>query len=418
MNSQTQSHRSRQLFLVLALSLIGVGNLIVPPFSGSSPLLDYLLLSLGLCGLIALYRLKTVIARLGIWLPGLGFVMLCIPGFLVTPINGYGVTKAQALLVVLILFFVCAAIQSPPAFMKRLTLITIFTGTVFSLAAQSFGTLDVGGRLVFLGLNPIGIGRITGLVLVMSLTLLFIKKASNYWTVIALVVVAAITTVGVVATGSRGPLLSAAVACAGLVFLLSVTKKLSPRTAFLIALAATAAVGAVLLSDSTGLTRLATATDSGRGELYAETFRLALDNPQGIGWGQLGQYIVDFRAIDEESLYAHNVFLEILVEGGVVALLAFTLLLAGCIAQAWRAAKNNSWFVVNFVVLVYAVTSAQFSSDIVGNRLMWLYMALSLAAGSWVNRELRSEHEEIVPGNLAAKNRRETRKRQIIRDSN
>jgi O-antigen ligase len=382
-----QSRTHGQPVLVLALLLAGLGNLIVPVVVQDLIPVDYLLVTLGACGIAILYHFRSVIARVGMWWPGLAFVILCVPGFLVSPLTSYGSTKAQALAVTVVIFVTCAVVINPPRFVMRFTVVTMMIGAAFTLAALQFGTLDIGGRLVFLGLNPIGIGRVAGLALVLSLTLVIVRKVTAPVAVLGLLGIAAITAVGVVATGSRGPLVAAGVALAGIAVFLVATKQLRPRVAFLILLAGVAAAGAVFLSDSAGLSRLSTATDSGRSSLYAESLRLALANPMGIGWGQLGQYIVDFRATDEESLYAHNVFLEVFVEGGLIALVAFTALVVACIVQAWRAARSNPQFTIVLVVLIYTVCSAQFSSDIVGNRLMWLYMGFSLMAGWWVRND-------------------------------
>ncbi|MBD8140023.1 O-antigen ligase family protein [Frigoribacterium sp. CFBP 13605] len=381
----------RQPALALALLLAGLGNLVLPVVVQDLLPTDYLLLTLALCGLVILYQFRLVLARAGMWWPAAAFSVACIPGFLVGPPTAYGLTKAQAILVILILFVACAAVRHPPTFIRNFTVAAIIVGAFFSVAAQIFGTQDVGGRLVFLGLNPIGIGRVAGFVLVVTLTLVIVRIVRSPLLILGAVVTATVTAVGVVATGSRGPLVAAAVALAGLVFFLARTKRLAPRTTILIVLSGLTAVAAIVFSDSAGLTRLTTASDSGRSDLYTETLHLAFANPMGIGWGRLGQFIVDFRAIDEESLYAHNVFLEILVEGGVFALVAVTALFAACFVQAWRAAKVDSWFSVIFVVLVYTVASAQFSSDIVGNRLMWLYMGFSLMAGWWVTRATSDE---------------------------
>lgn len=385
-----------QPLLTTALLLAGLGNLILPSVLQDLLPVEYLLVTLGLCGIAILYQLRMVLSRVGMWWPGLAFVISCIPGFLVSPVTAYGLTKAQALGLTLVIFLTCAAIKRPPEFVVRFSTAAMIIGAVFIVAAQRFGTSDVGGRLTFLGLNPIGIGRVAGLVLVLALTLVIARRVRAPLLVLGLIALAAVAAVGVVATGSRGPLLAAAIALFGLFVFLAATKQLAPRVVVLVSLVTLAAGGAVLLSDSTGLTRLTTATDSGRSSLYEESFRLAVENPMGIGWGQLGQYIVDFRAVDEEGLYAHNVFLEIFVEGGVLALVAFTALTVACLIRAWRATRVDPRFIMVLIAFVYAVASAQFSSDIVGNRLMWLYMGFTLMSGWYAAHETANKEQTLV----------------------
>jgi len=374
----------RQVPLTIALLLIGLGNLVIPAILTEALPVDYLIVALAICGIAIIYRLRLIVTRVRAWWVSGLFVLLCVPGFIGQSLTGYTATKALALIIVLLLALAAAQIRDPSTFMPRLMWTALTIGSAFSALALQFGGRDVGGRLVFLGLNPIGIGRVAGLVIVVALTLVLTRRVTSLPATLILAGLTGLGGVVVIASGSRGPLVAAAVGLVALLALLATTRRISVRTTFLIALGTTAAAAGVLLSDSSGLTRILNASDSGRSALYEESLALAIARPAGIGWGQLGQYIVDFRAINEEGLYAHNVFLEIFVEGGVVALVAFLLLVWASTSGAWRAARRHDSFTTSFVVLIYALASAQFSSDIVGNRLMWLMLALSLISGWWV----------------------------------
>ena len=76
--------------------------------------------------------------------------------------------------------------------------------------------------------------------------------------------------------------------------------------------------------------------------------------------------------------YPHNIFLEVAVEGGWIALLAFVVFVAVCL----RALVRNSVDLKGrcFLALgVYWLLVAQTSSDLNGNRMTWIALAAGLA---------------------------------------
>jgi len=369
--------RIPDMLLVLALLLLGIGNLVIPALYRELVPFDYLLASLALTAVVVMFRLREVLRSVSAWWPMALFLVACVPGFISAPLSAYGATKAQAFAIAFVVVLACCSIADPPWLLPHLTRTILGVGFIFTAAASALGTSDIAGRLVFLGLNPIGIGRVAGLVIVLALALVLINLRGPL-RIMALLGMASIGLVGVIATGSRGPLVAVALALVVLLLVLASLRRISGRTTAVLVVSSLLVGAVVAVSSSAGLARLSSGTDSGRSQLYAESLQLALDTPLGIGWGQLGQYIVDFRSTDPDTLYAHNVFLEMFVEGGVIALAAFSLLAILAARRVYKAVRQDIRYAPVLVVFTYALTSAQFSSDVVGNRLMWLAIGLAL----------------------------------------
>ena len=407
---QTATRVSDSL-LILAFSLFGIGNLVLSLSIREVIPFDYFTIALGLCAVVVLLKLATVARRTAAWWQGLLFFALCLPGFLSQDLTPYGVTKFQAMCVVLVIVIAASAVDDLAWLVSTLSLVLLVACSLFSVGTLILGAPDEAGRLTFLGLNPIGVGRAAGLATVLALTYIFALRRKRLRFMLPLLAAASTGVIVVVATGSRGPLVAVAAALMALLLSMVLTKRMSVRTVGVIVTVSLAGSSFVGLVGGSGLSRILNASDSGRGLLYEESLALALANPLGIGWGRLGQYIVDFGVTDTQGLYPHNVFLEIFVEGGVIALLAFTILVFVSLKRAWRAVIQNAFFAPVLVALTYSIISAQFSSDIVGNRLLWLSIALALAcksvndktdrASSWQTRRRTAHRGRVISSALA-----------------
>lgn len=370
--------------LVVAFSLVGIGNLVLSLSIREALRVDYFTLALGLSVGVILLRLATVGQRLAAWWQGLLFFALCLPGFLSQDMTPYGVTKLQALCVMLLIIVAASAVDDLVWLVSTLSVVLLTVCSLFSVGTLLLGAPDEAGRLTFLGLNPIGVGRAAGLATILALIYIFASPRKRVRSLVPLLAAASMGVVVVVATGSRGPLVAIGAAFAALLLLMAVNRRMSLRALAVVATVAILGSSFAGFIGGSGLSRILSASDSGRGLLYEESLALALASPLGIGWGRLGQYIVDFGVTDTQGLYPHNVFLEVFVEGGIFALLAVALLVLVSLKRAWGAAAEHAVLTPVLVILIYALVSAQFSSDIVGNRLLWLSIALALSCRRFV----------------------------------
>ena len=111
-------------------------------------------------------------------------------------------------------------------------------------------------------------------------------------------------------------------------------------------------------------------------------------HPFGIGWGDFARESPTAHEIAnvQGNAYAHNVFAECFAEGGFLALVAIAVVVA---AAVWRLQRLSDDPLEAVVLggLVYWLLNAQVSSDIVGNRFMWVTIACAMA--SYAPRALR-----------------------------
>lgn len=242
-----------------------------------------------------------------------------------------------------------------------------------------------GGRIYVPGGGPNTFGRNMGL---MALGAAYL--ASRYGTKVspisaAVMIVAVLL---ILMSGSRGALLSTAIG----IFTLLVAARASLLTKFAIAGVLTSAMAILLFDTVTGKDALEvfqsriiemTVYDrhlSARDNLWLDALDWAKERPW-LGWGLNG-----YRA--NSWTYPHNMFLEVIVEGGGIGLL---LLLN--VGRAWWSQMRRSRFHVPRVpvaALALLFTAAQTSGDLFDSRGVFLLLALSCQA-SVVSARTRQE---------------------------
>jgi len=108
--------------------------------------------------------------------------------------------------------------------------------------------------------------------------------------------------------------------------------------------------------------------------------KLVSITPFGVGfgnWAQESNKLSDHQ--HEDKQYAHNIFLELINESGIVVLLLFIILLITILDSSLFLLffQENYYFVrLTFILFVYLFINALVSGDIVDNRLMFIMLAL------------------------------------------
>lgn len=372
----------RQPALVAALALIGAGNLVIPA-TDNAIIANYLFIAL-------VFVLGALACQIPLVLLRSRFVPLVvllaasyIPGFLVGPLNDYGLIKMLGMVIAIILLLAPTVFRDPA---RSVFLLLVFLGCI-SLA-MCFTLLLAGvqgnvGRTQIQGLNPISTARATAFLPVLALSAVaYYGPRIRRWRVLLI----SATLLGLYATlvtGSRGPIVSALVA---FIALLPVLYKAGKINGSLFGALAALGVTMTALVDRLsipGLDRVVSADASGRDVLYSESFRIIADEPLGIGWGNLADVIYLPGQTDLGRLYSHNVFLEAGAEGGWFALLATLAVVVVALRSSYKHAINgHAGTPLIYAGLVFSLANAQFSSDIVGNRLLWLFLGLSLSVGA------------------------------------
>ena len=105
---------------------------------------------------------------------------------------------------------------------------------------------------------------------------------------------------------------------------------------------------------------------STRIQILTTSFELIKDNLlMGIGFGNFGSYA---RAFDSDvNFYAHNIFVEVLTECGIVAFILLILLVKETFTLGKGNIFVNSLFIFTFV-------NALFSGDVPGNSMFFISM--------------------------------------------
>lgn len=379
--------------VAIALATFAFANLALPKSAQSIGGVDYLLVVFCAVAVAAFLRFPRMLRRPRAWVFAATLLLVAIPGMIAAPINTYGEQKIQSLII--LVAAVLAATTFADTARGATQFVTLGAVTSVVLAAMVFltGVTTVTGRISLEGLNPIGVARaaaVGAVTLVLWLTAGGIRGPLRRLAVVASAVMCLGATV---ITGSRGPLLAAMVAV--LLGGLLVLKAKGARGAWLAVCALLAALAAVLgfVAPEAGAQWATDRGDSGRLVLYARAVELIRTHPEGVGWGNFAE-----ASGSAVHLYPHNLYLEVGAEGGVIALLAFVLLTL--VALHWSATlylrSRTSTDLLVFGIYVYALVNAQFSSDIVGNRMLWVALAFVCVRGA------RSARDEVEgrPRNL------------------
>jgi O-antigen ligase len=159
-------------------------------------------------------------------------------------------------------------------------------------------------------------------------------------------------------------------------------------------------IGAVYLSDASSGTvaRLTSGNSSGRIDLWTVGWRMVQANPVlGVGSGNYtiaeGDYLLFPGAIQrgdfivDKPLVAHNIYLHVLAEMGVIGLALFLAVLALCISSAVRAVaifhrrgeRSLEMLGRALVVALAAILAADFFVSEQYNKQLWLLLAMGPA---------------------------------------
>jgi O-antigen ligase len=211
---------------------------------------------------------------------------------------------------------------------------------------------------------------------------------------LVLVAVLAVLGAGFVASGSRGGVVGALAALA--VAIVFVERR---RAALVGALALALAVLAASLWLAPGAWERSPSlsSGSGRGDLWTVAWHMAGDHPLlGVGLDNYPAVASDYarsvgplKSVDliDDPHEAHNLYLQLLAEAGVVGLAAFTFFVATCLYSAWVAARlfrsqgdraRAALAGALLVAIVAMLGAAVFVSAPVDRRL-WVLLALGPA---------------------------------------
>ena len=356
------------------LAVVALGNLVLPEDAQESLGVDYLYLAAGVLGLLVLLRVRTVLLYPKAWAWSLLILLSALPVIAATGLSVLGTTKLLAIVWIAVLALAVSAFVDIQRGAAALIAIVFTVGVVVSLLSLLLDETTVSGRGTLFALNPIGVSRVTGLAVVVAVIYALYTRRHR----VVLLAIAALCASATAFTLSRGPLLSAFAGLSVGLLLLLRNRRLAAR--WLVLLIAAVLVF-VLIGVSSGLFPFGNELlrgDSGRSNLFDSAWQQFVENQGGIGWGNF-YYTGDLAYESDDSRYPHNLFLEVASEGGWVALLAMFITIAGVLVAGIRTylRRPERESLVVLVAYIYALVNAQVSSDIAGNRMLWVFMALT-----------------------------------------
>lgn len=383
MDSATRTNRCRcrpraQLHLYAGpigflLACLALSNLVQGVWQGKVPWLN--LTAVALSGLMLFFIFSPL--RQALPKPT-GLMILCfsfLPGFFYPLLNPESASKrfdiAIAVILPVLLVYVLAR---SPRLIHGFALGTLLLGAIVSLSQWMIPDpmILASGRRTPVGNNAISTGRILGLAAILMFVLALSRRGvCRAWFLIT----SGLFLLGALTAASRGPLLAFLIAVFGILVSLP---RASLRILTLVSVAVSGGViqAAYFYSPES---RIFSSDDSGRSELFVSAWEVVKDNPLGVGWGNLYNYLPAHIVNPAQGYvqYPHNVLLEFAAEGGLfsAALILIVLCATGGAAYSMRRTTMGLFL---WGAFIFSVVGALFSSDVVGNRLLWVVCALTL----------------------------------------
>ncbi len=340
-----------------------------------------------------LYRTSFAFPRRGLALilAAVVFVSWVVVSLGWTPGVAYARDKSLSLIVLALWPLVaCALIVAPePARVKKFIIATLVLGVLMSVDLVVLALRVGPGRVMIeVGSEYLGVGRVVGLAAPVALLLASIeRKFVMKWFLLGCF---SATLAAVVLLGGRGP--AVAMLAALLVPILAAGLNrihLNSLRRYVMIFVAMSVVGtaSVVLMVGVGLKPATiqraeqSLTEDSGGNSAAERLRYysdALDAWQEdpvIGRG-VGSFPVLFERADE-AFYPHNIFLEVLIENGIIGVVLLLILIVAAVRSIRYTRNEFDWVrLVLIMMFVNAFVNAQVTADLPDNRLLFAVMGL------------------------------------------
>ena len=376
--------------VIAAVGLSVVGAINAPEVQRLVPL-DLTLGSMGLASLCICIAFTRGPTRKGA-VAGLAFALTWVPAALMPHMNTFGSEKTTQLFTVGLLALILGSqFGHLDSFLRRFAGASITVGVLLAGVLLAFGNTAQQGRLAIFDLNPIGLGRITGMAALLLLLSLPGRPASRKATILPLALFCAYITYQ---TQSMGPFGAIWVAAAVAMFL----KKERRSSAVIFGLGAgmMALVASGAIASRINQSAASDKSSLDRFELYEASWQIFTQHLGGIGWGNLYAYLPESARVSALGIeqHSHNIVMEVAVEGGIVALIGLVAAagmgLIGLLAHGAASGDQRP-----MGMWLYAIAIAMTSGNLPGNRVTLVMLGVGLAL--YVARQRNSQPVEGVP---------------------
>jgi O-antigen ligase len=311
--------------------------------------------------------------------------------------DDYYLGRLFTLVQTLLFFWIASNLLKDANFVKSVLIAYVIASAIVALGIvlQVPGFYEeMGERITTVGENPNAVALHMAIAVAIIISL-YVNKSFRHFTskVFFLILIPTILAV-LVSTGSRAGMASALTAC--LIYLLPHWRSRRTMISITLGILAIVAVVYMVASNPASSERWKTSYYerdlAGREEIYPAAVEMILERPI-LGWAghytyELTLRLAGFSPHDRwTGTDPHNLYLHLLLEGGVVGTIPFVVGFCLCGWAAWTARRGNLGLLP--LALFSVILIAGLSGNLVVWKSAWLVMALSVAWGSAAVAEQR-----------------------------
>jgi O-antigen ligase len=330
-----------------------------------------------------------------------GYVSIYVLNGLFIPEQHVGpfMEQLQTLIQLLALFWIGSTLLQEEKFTRHtflaFSIATLLPAAGMLLGLPGFSKTLTGGRLSFEGFDPNRFALIMSLGAQALIGFGIEQTPRNIWMRVTFMAMSLFPLAATIYTGSRGGI----IACVTGVALYALPYSRSKRKMLAILGATIAAVSVVyiVVNDQSTLSRLEMSYDTGdtagRDKLFTVSLEMFSEKPL-LGWRpivfyyELGQR--EGKGYAHKGRDAHNLFLHLLLEVGLLGAAPFLIGLGLCMRAAWIARVRS----LGLLPLVWLTTMLVGSMALSSLRYksLWLVLTLSLASGASTVKQFKRKN--------------------------
>jgi O-antigen ligase len=260
---------------------------------------------------------------------------------------------------------------------------TLLAATGMLLALPGFAAIREGGRLTMQGVNPDGASHLMamGAHALIGLGIAVEQTRRNIWRRVTFLALSLFPLTALVYTGTRGGVISFLAGVA--LYILPYRGSKRKIAAILGATITIVCVVYTVVNNQNALSRFEksyeTGETSGRNRIYVAAIEMISEKPL-LGWpyGIFFEELWSRSSIGRKVVDAHNLFLYLLLEVGLLGTIPFLIGLGLCMRAAWTARVSSlglfplAWLVTMMVESMIGTT--------ITSKTLWLVLIVSLAA--------------------------------------
>jgi O-antigen ligase len=317
---------------------------------------------------------------------GLGYFF--IPETFVDPL----MVQLQTFIQLLVFCWISSTLLQEEKFARyallALSIATLLAATGILLGLPGFSdTWGGGDRFTAEGFNPNGFAVIMALGTQILIWFSIGQKRRTMWIRATFMAMSLLPLTAMVYTGSRGGI--TAFLSGVILYALPYCGSKRKMTAILGVVIAVVGVIYTVISDQSTFSRFESTyyrgDTAGRDKIFETSIEMISEKPL-LGWRPMFQYELGPR-VGKVSRDAHNLYLHLLMEGGLLGAMPYFIGLGLCVRGAWTARVRGLGLLP--LVLLVTMMVANMSGVWIAAKAQWFVFTLSLASGAFTAKQYR-----------------------------